>query len=675
MSLGKILLCAAALLIFAPFLAAEDVLLRVVDPRESPISGAAVEARELSSSKASFGAVSDSQGRVAVPLSPPLALRVQASGFEPLHQKIAKAPADVLTIQLIPAVFHTAIEVLVKEDPVSDGAIERSALTIERSGARTVYEALDKLVPSAYVPSRSVLGHGLGISNSIAIRGLGGSPTTQLLMVVDGRPDVMGLMGHPIPDFYSMTEVGSIRIHTGPASVLYGNRAMAGAIEITPTPPRPGFHTELTASLGSYYTGQDRLSHSGTLGKFYYRTALGIEHTNGHRDNSSFRNRDGALNLSYRLTPAWKASLQGRYGHFNVEDPGTIQAPRSGNWSRVGRGGFSAGLENRTEQAWGTIRFFSSHGHHMIHDGFRSVDANTGFRMMESFALRPDLELDVGGDAARYGGRARNIKTAKNFGEYHISEGGGFARARWTAAKSFRLNAGFRYDHNSIFGGIAATEFGASYRFSEDYALSVAIAEGFRNPTIRELYLFPAPTPTLKPERLWNYQATFQLRPTRRLLAWATGYYSDANNLIVRTGRFPNLKLENIGRSLNRGLEANARWQVLRRVSFSSGYAWIRSTNLSPYVPENKFNYSLDFDLNRAFISVGGSTIGRTWADTARTVRIAGYTVVNLRCTVLAGKQWSVFAAVDNLLNRKYEELYGYPMPGTNAAAGFKFRF
>lgn len=166
-------------------------------------------------------------------------------------------------------------------------------------------------------------------------------------------------MGHPIPDFYSLTDVGSINVTAGPASVLYGNGAMGGVIEIKPAPPEPGFHTELSASLGSYYTGQDRLSHSGQIGRFYYGISGGIEHTNGDRDNSSFRNQDGPANLSYDLTPGWRASLQGRYGHFNIEDPGTMQASTAGHWSRVGRGGFTANLANRTEEAWGTVSVFS----------------------------------------------------------------------------------------------------------------------------------------------------------------------------------------------------------------------------------------------------------------------------------------------------------------------------
>lgn len=36
----------------------------------------------------------------------------------------------------------------------------------------------------------------------------------------------MGLMGHPLPDFYTLTDVGSLSVTEGPASVLYGSNAM-----------------------------------------------------------------------------------------------------------------------------------------------------------------------------------------------------------------------------------------------------------------------------------------------------------------------------------------------------------------------------------------------------------------------------------------------------------------
>ncbi len=34
------------------------------------------------------------------------------------------------------------------------------------------------------------------------LRGIGGSPTAGLLVLIDGHPQYMGLMGHPIADAY-----------------------------------------------------------------------------------------------------------------------------------------------------------------------------------------------------------------------------------------------------------------------------------------------------------------------------------------------------------------------------------------------------------------------------------------------------------------------------------------
>ena len=188
-------------------------------------------------------------------------------------------------------------------------------------------------MPSAYVTRMGILGLGLGESGSMTLRGIGGSPTTELLVVVDGRPDFMGLMGHPMPDFYTLTDVGSVSVTEGPASVLYGSNAMGGAIEINPSRPLEGVHTDLTASLGSYYTGQYRLSNGARFGRGFYNLTAGIEHTNGARQDSAFRNQDGTLALGYDISPTWRTSLQGRYGHFYVEDPGTVRG--SSGWKLV----------------------------------------------------------------------------------------------------------------------------------------------------------------------------------------------------------------------------------------------------------------------------------------------------------------------------------------------------
>jgi iron complex outermembrane receptor protein len=666
----------AVILVFCPLAAAtEEITFRVVDSQDAAVPGAALEIRSLGTSRRVFSGVTDDRGILTVKTDLPVEVQVAAPGFDPLRQRVESQSAGSVKLLLTPAALHTTIDVVVRDAPTPVSMVEQTALEINRGGARTVFDAVEKLVPSAYVTRRGIMGFGLGQSGSITLRGIGGSPTTQLLVVVDGRPDFMGLMGHPLPDFYTLTDVGSLSVTEGPASVLYGSNAMGGAIEIKPSRPLQGVHTSLAASLGSYYTGQYRLTNGARWGRWWYNLTAGAAHTNGARPESAFRNQDGTLALGYEISPRWRTSLEGRYGHFYVEDPGTVQAPLSGNWSRVGRGGFSGDLDNNGSRTWGMVRVFSSFGHNMIYDGFRSVDNSVGARVQQSFLAAPRLTIDGGTDFIRYGGSARDISADHNYGEFHINDYAGFSRARYAVTNSLQFNTGVRYDYDSHSGGITVPEFGATYRIAAKYSFAASVTRGFRNPTIRELYLFPAPTPTLKPERMWNYQVTFQVRPAPTLLASVTGYYANVSNLIVVTGFWPNLKLQNSGSAINKGLEAHARWQPSRRVSLNTAYAHLHSTNLAPYAPQNRLTYSLDLDAKPLFFSLGGSTVGQTWGGARQTYPVSGYTVATLKCTAPVGEHTSVFLMVDNLFNRRYQVLSGYVMPGTNASGGIELRF
>jgi len=663
-------------LLFSPLAAAtQEVSFRVVDPQDAAVPGAALEVRSVNASPRVFSGVTDAQGMLSVKADLPVEVQVAAPGFDPLRRKVGNSSPGGVRLQLTSAVIHTTIDVVVHSAAAPETTVEQTALEIERGGARTVFDAVENLVPSAYVTRMGILGLGLGESGSMTLRGLGGSPTTELLVVVDGRPDFMGLMGHPMPDFYTLTDVGSLSVTEGPASVLYGSNAMGGAIEIKPIRPLQGVHTDLVASLGSYYTGQYRLTNGARLGRWFYNLTGGLGHTNGTRVDSAFRDQDGTLALGYDLSQRWRTSLEGRYGHFYVEDPGTVDDPLVGNWSRVGRGGFSWDLDNTGNRTWGLARAYSSFGHNMICDGFRSVDNSVGVRVQQSFLVAPQVTIDGGTDIIHYGGSARDISADYAYGEFHINDYAGFARARYAATKTLQLNAGIRYDDNSHSGDIVVPEFGATYRLAENYSVSASVTRGFRNPTIRELYLFPAPTPTLQPERMWNYQTTFQARPISTVLAWVTGYYSNIDNLIVTTGYWPNMMLQNTGQAINKGIETHARWQPARRASFNAAYAYLHSTNLAPYSPQNRLTYSLDIDATRAFISVGGNTVGRTYSGFGQTSPVSQYALAHLKCTAPMGKHTSLFVMVDNLFNRRYEVLAGYRMPGTNAAGGIDLKF
>ncbi len=653
-----------------------EVQVRVVDPQGLPVFGARVEVNSPDRRNSPAVAMTPADGVAKFEVDAPVEIVVRAAGFDPVRERIESTASDPAVIRLRPAMVRSSIDVIVRDDPGTVTTVG-SNLEIERTGARTVFDAVEQVVPGVAVTRRGVMGYGVSTNGTggVTIRGIGESPNAGVLVVVDGRPDFQGLMGHPLPDFYSLSDAGSVSVTEGPASVLYGSNAMGGVVEVKNWEPPEGMSTRLTSSFGSFHTGQYRLSHGARFRRGFYSVNAGVAHTSGDRPSSAFRDQDGTITAGSDVSSVWKASIDGRYGHFHVEDPGPINAPLANSYADVGRGGYSVNLDNSTASTWGYIRAYASHGNHYITDGFRSTDRTTGIRVDQNIAIAPRLILEVGSDVVNYGGQARNALRRVDYGQHTLNSGAGFVRAQWTATNRLRLHSGVRYEYNSLFGPIAAPEFGASYTVAPGYALSTEVARGFRNPTIRELYMFPAPNPALLPEHVWNYQATFQAHPIKSLAASVTAYYASLDNLIVTTGYYPNLRLLNAGAALNRGIETTARWRVHKRVAVQSGYAYLRSTNLAPYVPAQKFNYGIDVDAGRALLYFGGMSAGARWADSQHSGKLEAYTLGSLKTTVPLNRQWHLTAMVYNLFNQSYQVVTGYPMPGINAAGGFTVSF
>lgn len=670
----RFLFCAALAALSAQGEATWTLRLVVVDIHESAVPAARVEARPLRGG-APVAGLTGPDGAAELEVDGPAEVSVRAEGFEPLFRRIETSSSAPVVLRLRPAVLRTVVNVTVRDAPAPPAAAG-STLEIDRTAARTVLDGIDRLVPGAFVTRRGVMGYGIATNGTggLSIRGVGESPNAGILVVVDGRPDYQGLMGHPLPDFYSLSDAGTVTVIEGPASVLYGSNAMGGVVEIKPWIPVEGMSTRLTTSFGSFYTGQHRVSHGAAFRRGYYSVNAAVSHTSGDRAGSAFRDQGGTMTAGYDLSRVWRVSLQGRYGHFYVEDPGPTSAPLSGSYADVGRGGFSADLSNTTARVWGYVRGYSSHGRHIITDGFRSTDRTTGLRADQSIALTQMLTLELGTDIVDYGGAARNVQRRLDYGSHRLTSAAGFARVQWSAAAGLRLFAGGRYESNSLFGRTGVPEAGFVWTPRERVTLSVEAAKGYRNPTIRELFLFPAPNPSLKPERMWNYQATIRVQPANSLTATATAFYADLSNLIMTTGRYPNLALLNTGAAVNRGVEVAARWRATPRVGVRCGYAHLRSTKLAPYVPSNKLTYGADFNFQRVTVYFGGMAAGERWADPQHSRKLAGYVLGELKLTVPVGR-WRLFALVDNLFDRDYSVVSGYPMPGINATGGLSMSF
>lgn len=112
---------------------------------------------------------------------------------------------------------------------------------IEQNMQPSLLPVLTEQVPGLFATARGVMGYGVsgGASGAISMRGLSGS-TGQMMVLIDGHPQYMGLMGHPTADSYQSLMAERVEVLRGPASVLYGSNAMGGVVNIVTRQPQEG---------------------------------------------------------------------------------------------------------------------------------------------------------------------------------------------------------------------------------------------------------------------------------------------------------------------------------------------------------------------------------------------------------------------------------------------------
>ena len=99
-------------------------------------------------------------------------------------------------------VTGTRNETEIRHLPMSISIIKRNQ--IEHRYEQSLLPILTEQIPGFFTTSRSIMGYGIstGAAGSMSLRGIGGNPTTGLLILIDGHPQYMGLMGHPLSDAY-----------------------------------------------------------------------------------------------------------------------------------------------------------------------------------------------------------------------------------------------------------------------------------------------------------------------------------------------------------------------------------------------------------------------------------------------------------------------------------------
>ena len=576
--------------------------------------------------------------------------------------------------------------------PVTVNVVSGQILN-ERS-VPNILPTLVEQVPGLFVTSRGVLGYGVstGGSGGIKVRGIGGAPNTDVLVLIDGLPQYAGLYGHPIADIYQTQMAERVEVIRGPASLYYGSNAMGGVVNIVTRQPKTDtVLTDVHVQGGSYYSVDAGIANRLRHGRWTEAAAFNYVRTAGHRENMAFDQYSGCARIGYDLSQNWSLNASGNIAYFNTANPGTVYAPILESSQHILRGMAALSAENRYEHTEGAVRVYYSGGKHRINDGHKAgeaapaneynhTDLMLGVSAYQTVRFFRGNHTTFGFDYQHFGGHVWNMVLADNSvkevirkTEYELA---GYVDFRQHVVDWFALDAGVRLGWHSAAGFYYAPQAGLSFLLPHDAQLKAVVSRGFRNPTIRELYMYAPANDSLKAVSLWNYELSYkQYLLDGRIRLGANIFYLHAkNNIETRMvdGRPRNM---NTGELRNAGAEIECYARVWEGLVIGANYSYLYMANPVLAAPEHKLNISAAYHHNRFNAGTSVQYIHGLYTTVGTAPERQNFCLWNAYAAARIWRGlWATLTA-DNLLGTEYEINAGFPMPGTTVMAGLKFAF
>lgn len=600
---------------------------------------------------------------------------------------------SLISIQEVVVEAPTALRKDALRQPQSVSVISNQSLGLSHESS--LLSLLAGQVPGAFVTSRGVMGYGVssGAAGAISIRGLGGAPTTAVGLLINGKPQYMGLMGHPLADSYMVAGIERVEVVRGPASVLYGSNAMGGVINIiTRRASDQGFRVRLKGGYGSYNTIQGAADLSAAYNRFTVGATLIYNSTDGHRPNMEFSQYGARVNMGVELSRRWSLSLSSDIDRSNSSNPGRYDAPIVDNDARVVRGRVELSVDNRYSRASGSMSLYCNYGYHRINDGhsidqeplayrFRSRDQLWGVTILQTVTPFEGNFTTFGIDAMGFGGETWNYFLEDGHSQPGVDicqyQMGVYANMRQRATRWLAVSAGVRYSYHSKVGSEWVPQGALIFSLPQNMELRGIISKGFRYPTLREMYLTPQQNPDLRPERVWNYELSAKyVAPKGLFSAQANIFLLRGDNRIESVVVDGRPRWQNSGSIRNWGVECELSAVVKQSLRLNLSYSLLKMERKLLSSPEHKLCAGVGY--HRKLFSVSSSlqyVVGLyTELPTADSRgQEESFVLWDLRAETTLKHWMKMWLKVDNLLNQRYEINRGFPMPKCAVYGGFEF--
>ncbi|MFA4905855.1 MAG: TonB-dependent receptor [Candidatus Margulisiibacteriota bacterium] len=536
----------------------------------------------------------------------------------------------------------------------------------------TLGEALRE-VPGIDVKANGYLG-------SVTTARLRGSTSQQVLVLLNGRRINSPLLGMIDLNDVLLDNAEKIEVARAPLSALYGTDAIGGVINVITRKT----DKEFKLTYGTYGTQQIKLAYGGAT--------LGYVRSEGFRQNSDYTAQN------FQQTLSWN-DLDLKLNFYNADkgvprvpnlesDPYSASTP---NDRQKDQNLFADLLYKRQAGPVSTqARFYQNQLYEQFHsyNFFTLAFDDTDYRtIQQGVELQQTLDVSKNSNLI-YGIEARQDRGASFYaGDHTVSNYAGFGQIQ-LGNRSFNLVAGTRMDKHSTFGYTMNPRVGVSALVPGDLTLRASLGNAFKAPTLNDLYWN---------DPVWQMFGNVDLLPEKSQTAelglskiffdrldLALNYYTTSiTDLILWDWDITTniTRAKNVGAVEVRGTECEGTYKLSPLLDLFANYSWERSEDVkdvtaayvgkrTPYSPEDKFNVGLKA---AEHLKIVLSHVGERFADGGNTIKLPGYTVVN----IWAGRKVSGLDAslsIDNLTNQVYYESVGYhpttfaqlkyPLPG-----------
>jgi vitamin B12 transporter len=544
---------------------------------------------------------------------------------------------------------------------------------------------------------------GPGGQTSVFIRGANSNHTKVIIDGIDANDPSSGLF-----DFGRLTtaDLARVEVLRGAASSLYGSDALGGVVNIVTRegagPPRldasiEGGSFDTLNETGSVRGSQGPFSYAANISHFYAGatpiTPLGLLTPGERRNDDSYDNLTASGKFGYVLAKDASLHFVIRYTDDDLKFtgdnfdnyPSTPDASRSDQTSRQ----LFTRAEGRFGLANGAFENVIGFGYTDYSTTTVSPDQpgsslaagnRTKFDYQGTLTLDPRAILVFGAEDNQDRLLASPIDAADGYKA-------GYLELQARPATGLSLAASVRYDVDDLAGGKT------TYRIAPTYVIAAtgtqlkgSYGTGFKAPTLTQLFVsFPSfdffANPDLKPETSEGYDVGFE-QPLAHgnLRLGATWFHTVITNLIDTNAEFTSYA--NIGRATTYGVESFVSARFSRRLSARVDYTYtharddIADTDLLRR-PRTKLSASTTWRAtDRLSITASTLYVG-AWMDVARDsllsqVKASPYSVVNIAGSYDVGHGVTLFARVDNLLDRHYQNPSGFDKPGIGAYGGVR---